>query len=807
MKFTLSWLKQFLDTDAEIADIANSLTQIGLEVENIIDRREELKNFEIAYIRACKPHPNADKLRVCDVETKDGSLQIVCGAPNAREGIKVVLAKIGTEIPLGKFKIKESEIRSVKSYGMLCAEDELMIGNDSSGIIELDPSAIIGESFIKYYGLDDPVIDINVTPNRGDALGVYGIARDLAARGIGTLKPIEVVEITDLVKSDIMLKIDDQDASPLFLLREISNIQNQPSPDWLKRLLQNIGVKTISAAVDVTNYIAYSLGQPMHVYDRDKLHSKSFTVQLLNSREKFIALDDKEYDLEPGDLVVTDSADVQALAGIIGGRASSCDLDTQNIVLESAVFNADYITRSGRRLQIDSDSRYRFERKIDSAFTEKALNIATNLILSICGGVASQVISKGTLNNTQKRLSFSSDFFLKKTGIYLSNNEICKLLNKLGFTTVITNNIEITVPSWRHDINIAEDIVEEVLRIYGYDKVAAAALPDCEIGKIIPKDYQRISDFKRILASRGYDEVVTWSFMDSTSAELCCNELKDSMLLVNPISSDLNYMRPSIIPNLLKIASKNLARSIKDFSLFEVGPVFCNADQRGEIMVASGIRLGHDIGKNCHTKPRLLDVFDIKADLEVVLEHMGLSLSSCKLTMSESIQEFDNANSEVLKLYHPTRCAQLFLGKNVIANFGQMHPKILKHYDINVHIVAFELYLGNVPFPKAKFGKRGEYIQSDFQVTLRDYAFVIPTAQSVGEIISYVKNLDKKLIKSVDLFDIYVGDKLESGTKSIGFTVQLQSNERTLTELDLNSLTQLIVSSVQQKFNGKLREA
>jgi phenylalanyl-tRNA synthetase beta chain len=794
MKFTLSWLKQFLETDATLAEITNSLTQIGLEVENVFDRREELKNFEVAYIRSCMPHPNADKLRICEVETNEGTLQIVCGAPNAREDIKVVLAKIGTEIPLGKFKIKESEIRSVKSYGMLCSEDELLIGTDSNGIIELEQSAKIGESFIKYYGLDDPVIDINVTPNRGDALGVYGIARDLAAKGIGTLKAIEIKQIKSEVVTDITVEIGNKVACPLFLLREIRDIENKPSPDWLKKLLKNIGVKTISAVVDVTNYISYSFGQPMHAYDSNKLNGKSFAVQVLNDNQKFNALDNKEYNLEQGDLVITAGDVAQALAGIIGGKSSSCDLQTQNIVLESAIFSPDYITKSGRRLQIDTDSRYRFERRIDSAFTEKALNLATSLILSICSGKASQVISRGNIKYVDKCLTFSSEFFIKKTGIHLSNQEICEIIKKLGFTTSITDNIEITVPSWRHDINIKEDIVEEILRIYGYDKVPAVPLPGCDLKRIIPKEQKRIFDIKRILANRGYDEVVTWSFMDSSSAELFSHEMQDNMFLVNPISSDLNYMRPNILPNLLKIASKNLARSMKDLSFFEVGPVFVDPKQGGEIILASGIRLGSDMSKNCHTNTRLLDVFDIKADLEVALNHMGLSIASCQFSKTD------------LQYYHPMRHASLTLGKNIIANFGQIHPKILKHYDIDFNVCAFELYLGNVPFSKAKFGKRGEYIQSDFQVTLRDYAFVIPESQAIGEIIAYVKNIDKKMIKSVDLFDIYSGDKLELGTKSIGFTVQLQSEDRTLTEFDLNSLTQLIVSALQQKFNGKLRE-
>jgi len=794
MKFTLSWLKRFLETDANITEIANNLTNIGLEVENIIDRRDELKDFEVAYIRGTTEHPKADKLKICEVETKDGSLQIVCGAPNARAGIKVVLARVGTEIPSGKFKIKESEIRSIKSYGMLCSEDELLIGSDGDGIIELPLDAKIGESFIGYYGLDDPVIDINVTPNRGDALGVYGIARDLAAKGIGRLKTLEIPKINAQFDSNFTAEITDKTACPLFLLREIKDVENKESPDWLQKLLKNIGVKTISALVDVTNYMSYSFGQPMHAYDKSKL-SGSLRVKVINENIQFKALNGKEYNLESGDLVIKDADNIQAVAGIIGAESSLCDMHTNNIILESAVFNSDDITKTGRRLQVDTDSRYRFERKIDQAFTTNALNIASDLILSICGGTSSSIICHGEPAPRVKHFSFSGEFLTKKTGICLKNQEICDILTKLGFVTSISgDNIELMVPSWRHDINIKEDIVEEIIRIFGYDKIPSVQLPNCDQVRIIPKEQKRISELKRILANRGYDEVLTWSFMDSISAKLFSIKMLDELFLVNPISSDLDYMRPSILPNLLKIASKNLARSMKDLSLFEIGPIFTNPEPEGELIMASGIRLGNDISKNCHINPRKINVFDIKADLETVLSYMGLSIEKC---------QFGENN---LEYYHPTRSTSLMLGKNLIAHFGQIHPKVLKAYDIDCEVVGFELHLANIPFSKSKFGKRDEFIQSDFQITSRDYAFVINEAQRVGEILSYVKNINKKLIKSVDLFDIYSGDKLESGTKSIAFTIQIQADDRTLTEIDLNLISQSIIFGIEQRFYGKLRE-
>ncbi|WP_341753647.1 phenylalanine--tRNA ligase subunit beta [Candidatus Tisiphia endosymbiont of Dioctria rufipes] len=793
MKFTLSWLKKFLDTESSVEEIAECLTMLGLEVEEVIDRVEELKDFEVAHILATKPHPSADKLKICDVQTREGILQIVCGASNARENIKVVLAKIGCEIPNGKFKIKESVIRGEKSCGMLCSEAELLVGTNSDGIIELMIDAKIGEPFIQYYGYDDPVFDINVTPNRGDALGVYGIARDLASKGIGTLKELEVPPIAGEFKSTLALKIENKEACPLFCFREIRNLQNKTSPDWLKQLLQNIGLKPISAVVDVTNYISYSFGQPMHAYDKNKL-SDNIQVAILKEKTKFLALNGKEYDLDVGDLVIQDDEQVLALAGIIGGDNSSCGIETQNILLEAACFSAKYITKTGRSLQIDTDSRYRFERNIDQAFTLKALNIASKMILSICGGEISDIVYNGDITFAQRFVEFPVNCLAKITGLSLNKIEICNILEKLGFAIVdIGDTLKLTIPSWRHDIAIKEDIIEEIVRIYGYDKLDSIKLPEMQLTRIIPKEQRRISDIKRILATCGYDEVVTNSFMDSEGAKLFA-PIKEELFLLNPISVDNNYMRPNLIANLLKLVQKNLARSIREIALVEVGPIFNSCTSDGELVFASVVRCGQYHVKDCHSEARLVDVFDIKSDLENVLNYTGLSIDKYQFCPTE------------LPYYHPTKSALIKLGKNVIAYFGQIHPSILKHFDIDCEIFAFEINIANIPFAKAKFAKRDEFIVSDFQPTFRDYAFVVDLEQPVGEMMTYIKNSNKKIIKSVDLFDVYVGDKLPSSKKSVAIKVQFQADDRTLNEADLNLLSQEIVTIVYEKFQGKLRE-
>ncbi|AFB21159.1 phenylalanine--tRNA ligase subunit beta [Rickettsia canadensis] len=837
MKFTLSWLKQFLETSASVAEIAEVLTAIGLEVEEVIDKAKELQKFEVAHIINVKPHPSADKLKLCDVETKNGVLQIVCGASNARAGIKVVLANIGIEIPNGKFKIKESTIRGEKSCGMLCSEEELLLASESEGIIELPEDAVLGENFTKYCGLDDPIFVINVTPNRGDALGVYGVARDLAAKGLGTLKELEIPEIKSTFTSKIKLNVQDKEACPLFTFREIKNLKNKPSPDWLRKLLKNVGVKTISSVVDVTNYISYSFGQPMHAYDADKIKDviivgRYYEGKQVSSRDlttgsneitsavscamdpavklrdddtgqrydksdivKFHALNGKEYLLTENDLVIKDECSIHGLAGVIGGVDSSCTDSTTNIILEAACFNAKIVAASGRRFQIDTDARYRNERNIDRNFTEKALDIATNLILSICGnGEISEIVKVGEKELKKPPLDFSACYLEKITGIRLNIKDIESILNKLGFITNIKDDvIKVIAPSWRHDITILEDIAEEIARIYGYDKIESIKLPELAQDNNKLREYKRISIFKRILASKGYDEVVTNSFMNSEDAKLFA-ELKEELFLLNPISVEDNYMRPTILPNLLSIVSKNLARSIKDMAFFEVGPSFVDLNTEASYLTA--IITGAYNNKNPHSSGRSYDIFDLKGNLEQVFDYAGLSIDKCIVANGAAAPQY----------YHPTRSVNLALGKNLLGHFGQIHPKILKHYDINQEIFAFELNITNLPVIKAKFGKREEFAVSDFQANFRDYAFIVDQDHSVGEIISYINNFNKKLVKSVILFDIYNGDKLPQGKKSIAIKVELQADDRTLSDTDLKSFSKDLVTATSQKFQGTLRE-
>lgn len=793
MRFTISWLKQFLDTDASLEEIANKLTMIGLEVEEIEDNSLKLAAFEVASIISAKQHPDADKLKLCQVETGSGMLQIVCGAPNARAGIKVVLAKVGTLIPNGNFKIKESKIRGVDSCGMMCSFEELGLKGDSEGIIELAKDAIIGEKAAKYLGADDPIIHINITPNRADALGVYGIARDLAAAGIGKLKNLAIAKIDEKFDSNFSLTVKNKEACPLFSIREIKDIENKESPDWLKNFLKNIGIGSISALVDVTNYISYSFGQPMHAYDADKI-SSVLTVELLDSDSNFKALNEKEYLLKEGDLVIRDNQEIHCLAGIIGGINSACNDNTKKVILESACFDSKHITRSGRRMIIDTDSRYRFERNVDQEFSVKALDYATNLILSICGGSASKAIIFEPEKLSIRTINFSAEFLKSRTNIDLSQDEISNILTKLGFSCEINGTlINIKIPSWRYDVSIKEDIVEEIVRIYGYDKLPETPLPHINVNRIIPQDQKRISDIKRLLASSGYTEIVTWSFMDSKKAKLF-SKLKEELTLLNPISSDLDYMRPSILPNILRIANNNINRSFRDLSLFEVGPIFEDSGDQ-VITNACGIRIGANSDRNSHSDMREFDIFDIKEDFAKILEIAGLDISKCQI------------KNDAPSYYHPTRSASVSLGKNIIGYFGEIHPSVLKDFEIDVKVMGFETNITNLPFGKEKYGKKGDFIKSDYQMITRDYAFIIDKDQPVGELMNLIKNADKKLIRAVNLFDVYFGDKIAAGKKSVALSVNIQDDNKTLAEKDIEVVNQAIIDGALKKFGAMLRDS
>ncbi len=831
MKFTLSWLKQFLDTNASLEKIADTLTMIGLEVEEIADRSGDFNKFYIAEIVSAVKHPDADKLKICRVKTANDERQIVCGAANARAGIKVVLADLDAIIPNGEFKIKKSKIRGVESCGMLCSADELNIGKDTAGILELPEDAKLDQSFASFMGFDDPMIYINVTPNRGDALGIYGIARDLEAAGIGTLKSLASLKFgSDFINSngftnsgdlnivsDIKVSskvnynviIEDEEACPFFATRLIEGVSNKKSPRWLVKLLKNIGLESISPIVDVTNYVCLSFGQPMHAYDANKVAGeitigvlgKSDSFKDLSSKElkePFDALNDKKYILKEGDLVIKDAKEIICLAGIIGGKSSGVFEDTSKIILEAANFNSNLIASTSRRLAIDTDSRYRFERKIDHNFINTALDIASNMIMVICGGNASNIISNGRESIKNRTLNVPYSFIESRTGFDVGIEIVQSILEKLDFGVTIKGSrdseklIELVIPSARNDVSIKEDIVEEVMRIYGYDKLPEIELPKGKINHIINKTQRRTSELKRILAASGYDEVVTWSFSDSKIAALF-GEIKDELLLQNPISSDLDYMRNSIIPNLLKIAKMNINRGFSDLSIFEFGPIFENTNDIKAINHISGIRLGKNISQNVYEESRNLDAFDVKSDLELLFDTAGVDAS--KLIIKNDAPGY----------YHPTKSASLNLGKNKLGYFGEVHPKILNAFDIECPVIAFEVLVSELPIRKDKYGMRPEYKVSNYQMTSRDFAFVVDINQPVGDVITAIKNLDKKLVQDVNLFDVYAGTNIEKGKKSIAIRINLQDPDKTLTEEDLTKVSSQIISLVSERFKAELR--
>ena len=795
MKFTLKWLKNFLDTNHSIEEIASVLNNIGFEVEEVIDRSKEVAAFQVAEIIEATQHPSADKLRVCKVLTKDGEKQIVCGAPNARSGIKVVLAPIGTIIPNGKFAIKEAEIRGVKSFGMMCSFDELLIPGNSDGIIELPIDAKVGEEVAQYFGLDDATIDISVTPNRGDALGVYGIARDLAAAGVGKFLPLDISSNDEMKLSDCTNSEEVVKYSPLFTLCEISGLKNVESPLWMKNYLKNIGVGSISAIVDITNYICHGLGRPMHAYDKAKL-SGNLKATLALQNEKFFALSGKEYSLSEEDIVIRDDISPQALAGVIGGMGSACDNTTTSIILESALFDKDSITKTGRRLGIETDARYRFERHTDPMMVIPAMSLAVKMIVEICGGKASamQVYGMDPASiNKHEYITLTGDDIKKTVGVEIDLNNARTILENLGFKVILEKNtIKAMAPSWRHDISIKEDLIEEIVRIYGFENIPALPISGTVNFRLMKQSQARSVLAKRIMAGNGFDELVTFSFMNSKSAENF-TIIKDALTLQNPISQELDYMRPSIIPNLLDAVVKNHARSIYDLAFFEVGPIFEGSNIEDEKLACSALICGN-IEANINTGIRDADIFDIKAAFEKMLLELGFSMDHMQLSI-------DNLPSYL----HPTRSSNVMLGKNCLGWFGEIHPSLLQKYDITKRVVAFEMNLSLIPEARFKYGKRDSFIVSDFQPVIRDFAFVMDRDMQVGPVLTFIGGMDKKLIRDVDIFDIYTGDKIESDKKSVALKVTIQADDRTLGEEELNALQNSIVSKVSEKFSCSLR--
>lgn len=792
MKFTLNWLKQFLETDANLQEISEKLTAIGLEVEEITDKTSDLADFKIAQIMDAQPHPDADKLRVCKVNTGEEQIQIVCGAPNARAGINVVLAPVGSIIPTNGMKIRASKIRGVESFGMLCSAAELGLGTDSDGIIEMPVSNDnIAQNYAKIAGLDDPIIEIAITPNRGDCLGVYGIARDLAAAGLGTLKPLDIPQNSGDFKSEIAVNIADKTECPLFVGRHFKNLKNAQSPDWLQNRLNAIGIKPKSALVDITNYITFEFGRPLHVYDAKKIDG-ALDIRSAKAGEKFTSLEDKEYNLNEKITVVADNSQAQAIGGVIGGAASGCTDSSDEIFLEVALFNPISVANSGRKLDIITDSRYRFERSVDSQFVMDAAEITTKMILDICGGTTSELVISGKVPEFNKQINFDFDYVKARSGVDISQEQSSEILTSLGF--IVDGNI-ITVPSWRSDVEGKADIVEEIIRIFGFENIPSLKLPESSTNDFTPvlsSAQKRVSNARRSLASRSMVEAISWSFMKSDKAEFF-GKLQDSLRLQNPISHDLDCMRPSILPNLIDAVARNNARGVENLAFFEIGLIFESTKPEGQRQVLAGLREGKTSAKNIYGTSRDVDIFDAKADCLAALKAAGAPVGNLRIT------------ADAPAYFHPGRSGVLRLGKNSLAYFGEIHPSIAKEFYVKNTVVAFEIFFDTIPAAKAKKSKTRPKLQvSEYQSSTRDFAFLINAEQPVAEILKAISTCDKKLIEDVSLFDIYQGKGVEDGKKSIAISVKICASDRTLTENDLEEISNKVIAAAT-KSGGVLR--
>ncbi|MDQ7248679.1 phenylalanine--tRNA ligase subunit beta [Dongia sedimenti] len=798
MKFTLSWLKTHLDTRAEAAEIARTLTALGLEVEGIVDPAKALQPFVVGFVAEAKQHPNADRLRVCRVDTGKGVVQVVCGAPNARTGMKGVFAPPGTHIPGTGLDLKAGTIRGEASNGMLCSARELGLGTDHDGIIELPEDAPIGMSFAKYRNLDDPIIEIKVTPDRADCLGLRGIARDLAAAGLGTLKPFAPKHVSGTFKSPIQWRIDPSAASgcPYVAGRYFKGVKNGPSPQWLQDRLTSIGLRPISALVDITNFVTYDLGRPLHVFDAKKVAGDP-TMRAAKEGESIVALDGKTYALEAGMIVIADSRGPEAIGGIMGGEESGCSLDTTDVFLEVALFDPIQVARTGRKLGIQSDARYRFERGVDPKSAGWGVDVATQLILELCGGEASEVTVAGTMPKGTRTLAFRPARVESLGGCVVGPEKQRQFLEVLGFGVIPASSAswQVTTPTWRADVEGEADLVEEVLRVNGFDAIEAVSMPrDSGLPKTaVTPAQRRVQQAKRILATRGIEEAVTFSFMPGTVAALFAGD-NALIPLANPISADLDVMRPSILGNLLLAAGRNAARGLADLAIYEVGPSYSNDTPKGQLTVAAGIRVGAHAERHWSGKPRAVDAFDAKGDAVALLESLGAPV--------ENLQ----ATADAPGYFHPGRSAALRLGPNVLALFGELHPKVMKALDLKGPAVGFEIFLDRVPMPRSKGTARPLLDASSFQPVARDFAFVVASDVSAEKLIKAAKGADKALITEVAIFDVFEGGSLGEGKKSIALSVTLQPREKTLTDAEIEAVSAKIVGAVNKTTGGELRK-
>ncbi|MDQ2066886.1 phenylalanine--tRNA ligase subunit beta [Xinfangfangia sp. CPCC 101601] len=805
MKFTLSWLHDHLETEASVETLTETLTDLGLEVEGVADPAATLGAFRICKVIEAVQHPNADRLRVCRVATYPGGpgstmveVQVVCGAPNARTGLVGVFAPVGTHVPGTGVDLKPGNLRGVDSNGMLCSERELLLSDDHDGIIDLPEDAPLGARFIDYKGLNDPVIEIKITPNRPDALGIHGIARDLAARGLGKLKAPQLPEIAGHFPSPIKVEISDElkaKGCPHFAGRLIRGVKNGPSPEWLQTRLKSIGLRPISTLVDITNYFTFAYNRPLHVFDADKVAGGVLRIAAAKGGEEFLALDGKTYTLSAGQMVISDDNGVESLAGIMGGEASGCTDDTVNVFLESAFWDPITIATTGRALKINSDARYRFERGVDPAFTLPGLDMAAQMIVDLCGGEASAVVQDGAALDTKRAYKLNPARVISLVGMEIPEAEQRQTLTALGFQM---NGLMATPPSWRPDVLGEADLVEEVARIASLAKLKGAPMARVVPGvprPILTPLQQREKAARRQIAALGYNECVTYSFIDSKSAALFGGG-SDAVRIENPISSEMSHLRPDLLPGLLAAAARNQARGFMDLALFEVGPVFTGGEPGDQQLQATGILVGSAAPRDTHGSRRLVDVFDAKADVEAVLATLG---APAKVQISRKVAGW----------WHPGRSGAIGLGPNTMATFGEVHPRILAEMDVKGPVVAFTVLIANVPQPKVKTPTRPALAISALQAVERDFAFVVGAEVESLTAVNAAQGADKALIESVRVFDQFTGPKAEAqmgeGKKSIALTVRLQPGEKTLTDAEIEAVSAKIVEKVTKATGGTLR--
>ena len=790
MKFTLSWLKEHLDTEASVDEIVTTLTAIGLEVEGVENPAEKLKPFVIAEVLTAAPHPQADKLQVLTVDSGTGeAIQVVCGAPNARAGLKGVFGAPGTYVPGSDLLLKVAAIRGVESRGMMCSVRELELGDEHDGIIELAADAPVGANYALWAGLDDPVIDVAITPNRQDAMGVHGIARDLAAAGLGTLKPVEVPVIAGAFSCPIEIRTDDPEGCPAFYGRVIRGVRNGPSPTWLQQRLKAVGQRPISALVDMTNHIMLTYGRPLHVYDLARLEG-AIVARRARDGEEVLALNGKTYKLDSSMTVIADDREVHDIGGIMGGEHSGVTETTTDIVIECAYFDPDRISRTGQKLALTSDARTRFERGVDPEFLGPGLAIASAMALDLAGGEASEPIFAGAPPKLDRVIDYRPTRCLELAGIDVPPARQIEILERLGFEVTTGETWQVRVPSWRRDAEGAADIVEEVARIHGFDKVPSTPLPRAPgVARPTATLEQKVErKVRRTAAARGLNEAVTWSFITEEEAEIFGGS---AWVLANPISEEMKVMRPSLLPGLLAAARRNMARGADSVRLFEVGRRYLGDREHPTI----GLVLAGETGRHWRAgKARPFEAFDAKAEAMALLAAAGAPVDNLQMM------------SDASAVYHPGRSGRLTLGpKNALAEFGALHPRVTRAFDLDGAVVAAEIFLDAIPQKRAASHMRSAYAPPPLQAVRRDFAFVVPEGLAADQLVRAVRGADKAAITSALLFDVFTGQGVPEGHKSLAIEVTLQPGEKSFTDEELKAISDRIVAAAT-RLGARLRD-